>query len=86
MTDEDKRNRRQERRRKVRIASIIVSEVLPPIPCVILDISLSGARLHVHDHAEIPDRFTLVQSADKQLHSCTVVWRNENEMGVRFET
>ena len=86
MTDEDKRNRRQERRRKVRIASIIVSEAIPAIPCVILDISLSGARLHVHDHTEIPDHFTLVQSADKKLHVCTVVWRNDNEMGVRFET
>lgn len=84
MTDEDKRNRRQDRRRKVRVASIIVSEKQPPIPCVILDISHGGARLHVHNHSEIPELFTLVQNADERHYSCTVVWRTADEMGVKF--
>ncbi len=85
MTDEDQSNRRLDRRRKVRIASIIVDDRQPPIPCVILDISQGGARLHVHNHAEIPDRFTLVQSSDNQQFICAVVWRTDDEMGVKFE-
>lgn len=86
MADDDKSNRRLDRRRKVRVASIIVSDTQPPIPCVILDISHGGARLHVHDHAEIPDRFTLVQSTGDQKDLCSVVWRTGDEMGVKFDT
>ena len=84
MSDEEIPNRRQDRRRNVRIASIVVSVARAAIPCVILDISSSGARLHVHDPAEIPDVFRLIQTTTQEEHECSAVWRAGNEMGVKF--
>ncbi len=86
MTTDDDSNRRQDRRRKVRVASILVSDDREPIPCVILDISASGARLHIHDPVEIPKTFHLLQIANDERHECEAVWRNGNEMGVKFLT
>lgn len=83
MSDDDK-NRRQERRRSVRIASILTSDGRSPISCVVLDLSASGARLHIHDQAEVPDEFRLLLVATGDEHPCTTVWRSGNEMGVRF--
>ena len=84
MAADDKPNRRQERRRHVRIASILTGDDPTVIPCVILDISNGGARLHVHAPDEVPDRFRLLQIASNEERDCEVVWRRDNEMGVRF--
>ncbi len=83
MRDDDK-NRRQERRRSVREASIITGDGRSPISCVALDLSLSGARLHIHDQSEVPDSFRLLLIGTGEEHSCAVVWRAGEEMGVRF--
>ena len=84
MASNDESDRRQERRKQVRIASILVDATRSPIPCVILDISTSGARLHVHVPAEVPDRFRLIEIANNQERDCTVVWRKGNTIGVQF--
>ena len=85
MADQEKPDRRHDRRRSVRIASIVVGSASSAIPCVILDISGGGARLHVHDPSEVPDDFQLVQTATQEEHACSAVWRSGNEMGVRFK-
>ncbi len=85
MADENDVNRRQDRRRSVRIASIVLANATEPIPCVVLDISSSGARLHVHDPGEVPDQFRLIMENNNEEFACETVWRQGNEMGVRFE-
>jgi hypothetical protein len=54
--------------------------------CVVVDISAMGARLKIDDPAAVPDEFVLLLSrgGETQRH-CTVVWRGEGDMGVRFE-
>ena len=84
MAADDETDRRQERRRNVRIASILIGDAKTPIPCVILDIASGGARLHVHEPSEVPDRFRLLQIASNEEHGCEVAWRRGNEMGVKF--
>ena len=85
MAADDKPDRRQQRRRHVRIASILIGDAQAAIPCVILDVSIGGARLHVHEPDEVPDRFRLLQIASNEEHDCAVVWRRGNEMGVKFD-
>ena len=54
------------------------------IDCTVRNLSDTGAALDVTSPVGIPDRFTLcVQAAGTHL-SCTVVWRKEKRIGVRF--
>lgn len=81
---DDAKNRRQDRRRNVREASILTGDGRSPISCVVLDLSASGARLHVHDQTEVPAAFHLLLIATGEQHACDVVWRTGEEMGVKF--
>lgn len=84
----DDSDRRQEPRQRVVRAAITVVEgsdgPAGALPCVVLDISKSGARLHVHSPTETPDRFQLVVESENSSHRCEVVWRRDNEVGVKF--
>ncbi len=53
--------------------------------CRFVDISHKGARLQTDNPARIPDQFMLVLSERwKIFRQCTVVWRGEKQLGVRF--
>ena len=53
--------------------------------CQMVDLSGTGARLRVDAADAIPDQFTLVLSHDGRLRRrCSVAWRSENAIGVRF--
>lgn len=88
MTEKDDfDDRRQDaRQRIVRAAITHVDGPLSPIPCVMLDISAGGARLHAHEPSEIPDAFHLQIESDSAKYKCQVVWRSGNEVGLRFVT
>ncbi len=78
-------NRRSEpRRRLARSATISAHDGPSPVPCVVLDISASGARLDVHHAAAIPQRFRLLIDLEGTERTCEVVWRRENSVGVKF--
>ena len=78
-------NRRGEPRRKVARTATIMDQGSPsPVPCVILDVSGSGARLDVHASATVPQRFKLLIDVDGSERLCEVVWRRQNAVGVRF--
>ena len=54
-------------------------------PCLVVDLSAAGARLATQASTELPDQFTIVLSRGGQLRrSCSVVWRSENAIGVKF--
>jgi hypothetical protein len=53
--------------------------------CMVRDLSTAGAALDVPSVVGIPDRFTLVVSADDLHLQCHVVWRKEMRIGVSFE-
>ena len=54
-----------------------------PVPCIIADVSATGARLAT-DHMDIlPNEFDLALNADI-MRKCQVVWRKKNEVSVKF--
>ena len=77
--------RKAQRRPVRRAAEVAFSKHVPPIPCVIWDISDGGARLAVaHPLADLPVTFTL-KSKDTNLHrTCQVVWTDTRFVGVKF--
>lgn len=54
------------------------------IDCTVRNFSDTGAALDVTSPVGIPERFTLFLTADGTHRSCTVVWRKEKRIGVRF--
>jgi hypothetical protein len=52
--------------------------------CTILNISATGAAIEVANSNGTPDSFTLVMEMESAARPCTVVWRKETQMGVRF--
>jgi hypothetical protein len=54
------------------------------IDCTVRNLSDTGAALDVTSPVGIPQEFTLVVAADGMHQHCTVVWRKEKRIGVRF--
>jgi hypothetical protein len=54
------------------------------IDCTVRNLSDHGAALDVSSPIGIPEHFTLFVQADGTHLSCTVVWRKEKRIGVRF--
>lgn len=54
------------------------------IDCTLRNFSNIGAALDVTSPVGIPERFTLSIKADGAHLPCTVVWRKEKRIGVRF--
>jgi hypothetical protein len=54
------------------------------IDCTVRNLSDTGAALDVTSPVGIPEHFTLFVQADGTHLSCTVVWRKEKRIGVRF--
>jgi PilZ domain len=52
---------------------------------MVLDVSVTGARLALDKADPLPDRFFLVLSRDGTLRRrCSVVWQTETKAGVQF--
>ncbi|KYG22386.1 MULTISPECIES: PilZ domain-containing protein [unclassified Bradyrhizobium] len=54
------------------------------IDCTVRNLSDAGAALDVTSPVGIPEHFTLFVPADGKHLPCTVVWRKEKRIGVRF--
>ena len=54
-------------------------------PCVVRDISSTGAALEFPDLIRIPDEFTLIMPDERLKLLCRVVWQRDYRVGVRFE-
>ena len=79
---------RTERRKNFRVmwnvpATIYDLERHLERPCILSDLSGGGARLSGVRASTIPDEFRLRMPLGGR-HTCHVVWRTENELGVRF--
>ena len=55
--------------------------------CRIIDVSASGAKLATDEPLQLPRDFMLALSGrGGPLRKCHVVWTNDNEIGVAFDT
>jgi hypothetical protein len=52
--------------------------------CTVRDMSATGAAIDLAQAASIPDKFTLVLEMESTARNCTVVWRKDRQLGVRF--
>jgi hypothetical protein len=55
------------------------------IPCLVRNLSSSGAAIEVNSPFWFPDRFTLGIESDDMRRPCHVVWRREKRIGLAFE-
>jgi hypothetical protein len=58
---------------------------LSDVPCMVLDISDGGARLHTSYPQYVPKHFILYISLRAKIRRlCKVAWRGKSEIGVKF--
>ena len=83
MRDKDKR---KARRRPLRRSAWVALGPNDLHGCKLFDVSEAGARIEVEDTTPIPDHFMLFLSNNGAARRpCQVVWRNSNQLGVKFE-
>jgi hypothetical protein len=80
------KDKRRSRRRPMRYTAWVALDADQLHGCVLADISDTGARIDVEDSETIPDRFLLLLSGNGSARrTCRVVWRQPQQIGVRFE-
>jgi hypothetical protein len=85
MRDPRREKRRAKRVLKRQAAWINHGRGRSDVPCVLWDISDTGARLSAARSNFLPSGFKLVLGKDRRSHRhCQVVWRKEGQLGVRF--
>ncbi len=77
-------NRTSPRRRALKAGIVSFNNGNITLPCVVRDISGTGAKLKVDIGRHPPDRFQLQIELDGLVASCAVVWRDEQHLGVEF--
>ncbi len=77
-------NRTSPRRRALKAGVVSFNGGNMTLPCVVRDISETGAKLKVDTGRHPPDQFQLQIELDGLVASCTVVWRDEQHIGVEF--
>ena len=85
MRDPRREHRRAKRLLKRQAAWISHGSGRSDVPCVLWDMSETGARLSAARSNFLPGGFTLLLTKDRrsQRH-CRVVWRTDGQLGVQF--
>ena len=77
--------RRQSPRRRVLKGGILAyNERFTSLPCIVRDISATGARLRIGGSISAPDKFELIIEIDGMEAFCEVVSRKDCDIAVRF--
>ncbi len=79
-------SKRKSPRRKINVPVFLyTTDGWPLGECKMRDVSESGARLALLPSDPLPDDLLLSLSRDGRVRRhCSLVWRNEEEIGVRF--
>ena len=85
-------NRFAPRRSSAVYAQIYFDGTVQSVPCIIRDMSTTGAKLELRDGWDNPfksihtefDRIRLVVRADRVMYDCKIMRRGETELGVKF--
>ncbi len=77
--------RKTKRTRRRQAAWVVLDGGCAKLPCVLWDVSETGARIAAAHGSALPDVFGLFLSNDgKSRRFCQVVWRRAGQLGVRF--
>lgn len=75
---------RSPRLRTYKGGSILIG-ILPPVECLVRNLSETGACLEVQGHIRPPEIFTLLIRPELRRRTCEVVWRDLPRVGVHFK-
>jgi len=73
------------RRRVLKEGKIVYADAMRVIDCTIRDMSAEGARLLIANTLGVPDTFNLYEKSTGLLYPASVVWRQSNALGVKFD-
>ena len=76
--------RRAERPRQFLGGRILFNERCSTFDCLVRDMTVHGARLHLPSTTGMPGAFELTVAAKQESHPARVVWRNDTQAGVEF--
>jgi PilZ domain-containing protein len=71
-------------RRRV-LKSGIIGFGTTSVPCIVRNLSATGAALEINTPLCFSDRFTLIVPSDGLRKPCQIVWRRERRHGAAFE-
>ncbi|MBZ0146728.1 MAG: PilZ domain-containing protein [Pseudorhodoplanes sp.] len=79
-----------DRRTELRMGSARAARLVPDrggrvLPCIVLNLSLTGARIETLEPVDVHRRFNLLFEGSGDSHHCQVVWQKENQIGVTFD-
>ncbi|MFV0296863.1 MAG: response regulator [Hyphomicrobiaceae bacterium] len=80
----EEERRKNKRNRLLKGAIIVFNNRQSTLPCVLRDMTDSGARLQLSSSASVPDKFTLNVELDGIEVQCKVAWRKSGEIGITF--
>jgi hypothetical protein len=72
------------RTRVLKKGRIVFNQKRSVIDCTIRNLSPAGALLIVKSLIGIPDRFDLSVDSDAASHAASVIWKRDNQLGVKF--
>jgi hypothetical protein len=76
-------NQRSQRRVKV-FKGAVIAFAGTTVPCMVRNLTESGAMLELKSRAGIPDHFELRIQAESFVRQCRVIWVTEAKLGVSF--
>lgn len=79
-----KDSRSGSRRRVLKAGIVAYNNRHCTLPCVVRDLSETGARLRMDGSLLAPDTFDLIIDLDGFDAPCEVIWRQGSDLGVRF--
>jgi hypothetical protein len=82
MSEDD--HRAAQRHRTLKGGLIVINDGFSTFKCTVRNLSGTGARLKVAGIIGIPDSFQLVMD-DGHKFACSIVWKTESEIGVKFD-
>lgn len=84
-TGGDADNRRERRQRVLKSGRIVFNGGYTAYDCRVKNVSSGGALLQMPSLLGIPNQFEIDIDKSNKLRPCTVMWRNDTMMGVRFD-
>jgi hypothetical protein len=81
--------RPREQRKSVRVkiqcrAALKTGAAAPQVECMVSDISQTGAKILIDSTVQLPPEFTLLLSHNVK-RQCQIIWRTDQQVGVRFQ-
>lgn len=81
----DGERRMSARKRVLKTGRIIFNDKRSTIDCTIRNLTPSGALLVVKSLIGIPPHFDLSVDSDATHHKASVIWKRDNQLGVKFD-